>query len=746
MSLPAINIKLAADLTDFLKSMDLAQRTFKKVGDNMMEMGKTMSTYVTAPLAGLAAVSLKAAGDMEALKNGLASVTKAGESVNKEMTKLREVAKLPGLGLKEVVQGSINLQAIGVSADDARKAMLAFGNAIASVGGGKDNFDLAIRGFSQLRNAAKPLQQDLYQIANQLPQVNSLLIEAFGTSRAEDLAAMGISGKQLADFLVEGLGKLPKVTGGINNAFENLKDTGFAALATLGDAINKNFGVSELLDKIANAIGRMVSAFENLDGPSQKMVLMFGTLAAVAGPLIATLGFFVSNILPALKTGLNALMGTFSLVNTTIAGTVAALAILAYSARLIVANWELVSTFWTRMWLQMKLDMVKFTIALETMDWDALRRGAWYAMKSTWEAFVFWLEKIWDAWVWLTKPITSLIDGVVDSTTKSFKKAVANINSETAKIKPIETNETVDNLRKLQKEIEKSLAATPVVTFSQVITGFKETAKSDLNNLMTWFNGTGKEAEKMGQKVQNALGKANGGGGGGGFKFKKLSSDGTIAPTEVKDPKVKGESMDNDNDMQMMATGTEAMAARIAAAMQSISASIAQAKADMIVNFAEMLGAAITTGSGFDAMPKMIFDTFANLLTQLGKIAISTGIGIAAINKAFQSLNPVVAIAAGVGLIALGAVIRSSVKNMGGGGTAVPKYAKGGLAYGPTIGMIGDNPNAHIDPEVVAPLSKLKGMIGGNNQAVQVVGNFRVQGPDLLLAIKNAEMRERGNS
>jgi hypothetical protein len=78
--------------------------------------------------------------------------------------------------------------------------------------------------------------------------------------------------------------------------------------------------------------------------------------------------------------------------------------------------------------------------------------------------------------------------------------------------------------------------------------------------------------------------------------------------------------------------------------------------------------------------------------------------------------------------------------------TPIPALAQGGLAYGPTMAMVGDNKNAHIDPEVVAPLSKLKGMIGGNNQAVQVVGNFRVQGPDLLLAIKNAEMRERGNS
>jgi hypothetical protein len=31
------------------------------------------------------------------------------------------------------------------------------------------------------------------------------------------------------------------------------------------------------------------------------------------------------------------------------------------------------------------------------------------------------------------------------------------------------------------------------------------------------------------------------------------------------------------------------------------------------------------------------------------------------------------------------------------------------------MAMVGDNPNAHIDPEVISPLSKLQGMMGGNN-------------------------------
>ncbi|MFD3272681.1 hypothetical protein ACE3MS_21530 [Paenibacillus dendritiformis] len=59
-----------------------------------------------------------------------------------------------------------------------------------------------------------------------------------------------------------------------------------------------------------------------------------------------------------------------------------------------------------------------------------------------------------------------------------------------------------------------------------------------------------------------------------------------------------------------------------------------------------------------------------------------------------------------------------------GGGTfgvsipEIPKLAKGGLAYGPTLAMVGDNRGAAVDPEVVSPLSKLQEMIGANNQPV----------------------------
>jgi TP901 family phage tail tape measure protein len=40
------------------------------------------------------------------------------------------------------------------------------------------------------------------------------------------------------------------------------------------------------------------------------------------------------------------------------------------------------------------------------------------------------------------------------------------------------------------------------------------------------------------------------------------------------------------------------------------------------------------------------------------------------------------------------------------------KLANGGLAFGETEAVVGDNPNARHDPEVIAPLSKLKSMLG----------------------------------
>lgn len=90
---------------------------------------------------------------------------------------------------------------------------------------------------------------------------------------------------------------------------------------------------------------------------------------------------------------------------------------------------------------------------------------------------------------------------------------------------------------------------------------------------------------------------------------------------------------------------------------------------------------------------------------QFGEQLIAAG--LAAI--AFESLlaNPWVAIAAGAALVVAASAVKGTMQK----GPAAPKLAKGGLAYGPTMAMVGDNPSAGVDPEVISPLSKLKDMI-----------------------------------
>jgi len=127
----------------------------------------------------------------------------------------------------------------------------------------------------------------------------------------------------------------------------------------------------------------------------------------------------------------------------------------------------------------------------------------------------------------------------------------------------------------------------------------------------------------------------------------------------------------------------------------------------------------------------------ANLLIDLGAQFIAAGVAATAF-YANLIANPPAAIAAGVGLVAAGAVIKGLQQRME---SSPPALAKGGLAFGPTMAMVGDNKNAGIDPEVIAPLSKLKNMMG-SGQNVVVTG--KISGRDILLTSeRNAIDRNR---
>lgn len=56
-------------------------------------------------------------------------------------------------------------------------------------------------------------------------------------------------------------------------------------------------------------------------------------------------------------------------------------------------------------------------------------------------------------------------------------------------------------------------------------------------------------------------------------------------------------------------------------------------------------------------------------------------------------------------------------REMGFGGSQVA-FAKGGMVFGPTLAMVGDNPGARMDPEVIAPRSMFEEAIAGDNDRI----------------------------
>ena len=66
----------------------------------------------------------------------------------------------------------------------------------------------------------------------------------------------------------------------------------------------------------------------------------------------------------------------------------------------------------------------------------------------------------------------------------------------------------------------------------------------------------------------------------------------------------------------------------------------------------------------------------------------------------------------------------------------VTPFADGGIVYGPTLSIMGEYAGARSNPEVIAPLNKLKSIIGdGGNGGGRL--EARLRGRDIVLAMAN---------
>ena len=285
-----INIRVGASISDLEKKLKQAEYSLKRSGAKMQSIGSSLMMSLTAPIAAFSAGSVKAAGDFEAMSNGLTAIMGDSDKAAAELEKLKEAAKNPGLGFEQAVKGSVRLQSIGLDADLARQNMLAMGNAIALVGGGAEELDRATLAMQQIGAKGKVSAEEINQLNEVIPQIRAVMNETFGTSDGEELAKMGVDANTFIEQITLGLEKLPTATGGINNAIENAGIAMRTFLVTIGDELNETFNLQENVEAFSAKLDEIATKFQGLDADTQKLIITIGGVVAAIGPLIYAYG------------------------------------------------------------------------------------------------------------------------------------------------------------------------------------------------------------------------------------------------------------------------------------------------------------------------------------------------------------------------------------------------------------------------------------------------------------------------
>jgi len=329
----SINGGLVSSFAAFDRAVKPLNEGIGRLGEGLKTAGGNLTTYVTLPLAGLATGAIIAAAKVDSLTRGLQAVTQqqlgeqgvtglqgiaqAAADTQNRLKELREVAKLPGLGFTEAIQGDIRLRAVGLSADLSKRALLAFGNAIATTGGGKSELDRVTVQLGQLSAKGKVLAQDLRPIIEAAPSVATALRKLYDTVDSETISkSLQAQGKSSTDFiatLTDELAKLPKVTGGLAIAGENISDSLTLAGSKVGLIADKLFDLSGVANRAGEFIEGLADKFAALDPGTQKLIFGFAGIAAAAGPILIAVGS-IGAALPAVIAGFEALGGALEVL------------------------------------------------------------------------------------------------------------------------------------------------------------------------------------------------------------------------------------------------------------------------------------------------------------------------------------------------------------------------------------------------------------------------------------------------
>lgn len=153
-----------------------------------------------------------------------------------------------------------------------------------------------------------------------------------------------------------------------------------------------------------------------------------------------------------------------------------------------------------------------------------------------------------------------------------------------------------------------------------------------------------------------------------------------------------------------------------------------------IEGFMEGFGEAVASGNGLEILRSFLL-SLMDMLQQFGSALIAAGMASEALKAiAWSGIGGIIA---GAALIAATSAAKAALQN-------VTAFAAGGIVSGPTLALVGEYSGASNNPEVIAPLNKLRSMLEPTDfSAKGLYLETKVKGKDLYIALRGVEHEKR---
>ena len=614
----------------------------KNVGEKMSKIGKSMTTYLTLPLAAIAGASIKMASDFT---ESLNKVDVAFKNSSKEVRKFAETT----------------LETFGIAEGTALDMAALFGDMATSMGVPTDKA-------ADLSTAMVGLAGDLSSFKNiNIKEVTTALNGVF-TGETESLKRLGIVMTQtnLKQFAlskgmsdnIEVMTQAQKVQLRYAYILEKTKNAQGDFARTSDGSANQMRIFSESVKELSVAFGeillpyftkaityvnKVVKAFVNLSPATKKIIVVVAGLVAVMGPLLIGLGFLSTTIIPALITGFGILLGPIGLITA----AVVALGVVVYKNfdAIIVKVAEFYNSF---------VDVYNQSTLLR-----GVIAGIGLAFKNVWTVAKFAFKSIWAYIKGIGKNIVSLftnigkvISGALTFNPAKLAEGLSGVKNTVSNAFNEIAGEVSKNTKDAADEISKNFTEALDTTLNGHLE--KKTPaqiKQSLTSLGDSLKETAKEVGKsIGIEIAEGIDEGSAGGRkkATGLDLKAVGLADLGATTTMPVPEINTAPLVN--NLQDVID----IAPNVMGAFDGIGSAI---------------GGALSNGTNvMSALGNVLLSTIGDIAIKLGQTAIGIGTAMMAIKLSFT--NPFTAIAAGIALVAIGSAIKgvSGIVSGGGGG------------------------------------------------------------------------------